>query len=115
IAALTPNLWVNDGLIMSETVTGLTVVGALLLAFGVRDKPTYLHAAALGALCGLAALARAELVLFLPLLALVGCLTLHRAWRERATLAIVAVGVGVLVIAPWVGFNLARFNDRTFI
>ena len=30
IAAVAPNLWVNDGLVMSETVTGLMVVGAML-------------------------------------------------------------------------------------
>jgi 4-amino-4-deoxy-L-arabinose transferase-like glycosyltransferase len=115
IAALTPNLWVNDGVIMSESVTGLTVVGALLLALAVRDKPTILRAVAFGAVCGLAALARAELVLFLPLLAVVVCITLHRPWRDRLALSAVAVGVGALVIAPWVGFNLSRFHDRTFI
>ena len=56
IAAITPNLWVNDGLVMSETVTGLAVVGALLCAFRFWDRPSLRRAAALGAVCGLAAL-----------------------------------------------------------
>ena len=33
LAALYPYLWVNDGLIMSESFTGLFVVGALLAAY----------------------------------------------------------------------------------
>lgn len=112
IAAVTPNLWVNDGLVMSETVTGLTVVAALLLAFGLRDRPTMGRAVALGATCGLAALARAELLLFVPLLAL------PVAWRapgDRRVLTSAALAASVAVIAPWVAFNLARFDDRTTI
>jgi len=115
IVALSPNVWVNDGLVMSETITGLTVVGALLCAFALRDRPTRGRAAALGALCGLAALARAELILFVPLLAIVVACTLAEPWSERLALAGVATIVSLAVIAPWVGFNEARFHDRTFI
>jgi 4-amino-4-deoxy-L-arabinose transferase-like glycosyltransferase len=100
---------------MSETVTGLTVVGALLAALALRDGPTWWRAALLGALCGLAALARAELILFVPLLALVVCLVAGRDWGNRLQLATIA-GIGALVVvAPWVGYNLARFEDRTLI
>ena len=35
IAAISPNIWVNDGLVMSETLTGVAVVGACLLAFAL--------------------------------------------------------------------------------
>ena len=69
IAAVYPNLWINDGLIMSETITCIVVVGALLLAYSVRDRPRLATALGLGALSGLAALARAELLLFVPFLA----------------------------------------------
>ena len=64
IAAVSPNIWVNDGLVMSETLTALTVVGAMFAALWWRDRPS------LGAgrggrarLCGLAVLARVEFVL----------------------------------------------------
>jgi 4-amino-4-deoxy-L-arabinose transferase-like glycosyltransferase len=115
IAAVLPTIWVNDGLVMSETVTAVCVVGALLCALACWDSPSVLRAAALGGLCGLAALARAELVLFVPLLALVVPLTTRRPGRERAKLAACSVVVAGLVIAPWVGFNLVRFHDPTFI
>lgn len=115
IAAITPNLWVNDGLVMSETVTGLAVVGALLCAFALWDRPTLRRAAALGALCGLAALARVEFVLFVVLLAIVVPCALRKPWSDRSAFALTAVVTAVVVIAPWVGFNLARFHDPTFI
>ncbi len=115
IAAITPNLWVNDGLVMSETVTGVAVVGALLCAFALWDRPTLRRAAALGVFCGLAALAREEFVLFVVLLAVVVPCALRRPWKERGVLAGTAVLAALVVMAPWVGFNLARFHDPTFI
>lgn len=115
IAAISPNLWVNDGLIMSETLTGVAVVAACLLAFALWDRPTLLRAAGLGVLCGVVTLARAELVLFIPLLALVVALTTRVSWTDRAVYAFVAIVASVVVVGPWVGFNLARFHDRTFV
>jgi 4-amino-4-deoxy-L-arabinose transferase-like glycosyltransferase len=115
IAAINPNIWINDGLVMSETVTALTVVGAMWAAFALWERPTLLRAAGLGILCGLAALARAELILFVALFAIVIVCTVAKPWSDRAALAVAAVAMSVLVVAPWVGFNLARFHDRTFI
>jgi hypothetical protein len=115
IAAIAPTIWVNDGVVMSETITGVVVVGALLAACAVWDKPTLLRAAVLGALCGLAALARAEMILLVPLLAVVVTLTVHKTWAERGALAVAALAASLLVIGPWVGFNLLRFKDPTFI
>ena len=112
IAALLPTLWVNDGVVMSETVTGLTVVGALLCAFWLRDNPSWPRALALGALCGLAALARAELLLFVPLLAIGVAFTLR---SDRAKLGAIATVAAIAVLLPWVAFNNVRFKERTFI
>lgn len=115
IAAVSPNLWVNDGLVMAETLTGVAVVGACLLAFALWDRPTLPRAAALGLLCGVVALARAELVLFVPLLAITVALTTRARWADRSAFAFLAIVVALIVIGPWVGFNLARFHDRTFV
>jgi hypothetical protein len=65
--------------------------------------------------CGLAVLARVEFVLLVPLLALVVAFTLPRPSAERWKQALVVVATTVVVIAPWVGFNLARFHDPTFV
>ncbi len=115
IAAVLPTLWVNDGTVMSETVTGVVVVAAMLCALRLWERPTLWRAAALGLFCGLAALARAEMILFVPLLALVIPLTVKKSWSDRTALTVAAIGVSILVIGPWVGFNLSRFKDPTFI
>lgn len=115
IAAITPGLWVNDGLVMAETLTGLAVVGACLLAFALWDRPNLPRAAALGLCCGVVALARAELILFVPLLALIVALTTRANWADRGAFAIVAIVASIAVIGPWVGFNLSRFHDSTFV
>jgi 4-amino-4-deoxy-L-arabinose transferase-like glycosyltransferase len=115
IAAVLPTLWVNDGAVMSETVTGVAVVAALLCALRLRDRPTLWRAAALGLFCGLAALARAEMILLVPLLALVIPLTVKKPWSDRSALVVAALAASILAIGPWVGFNLSRFKDPTFI
>jgi 4-amino-4-deoxy-L-arabinose transferase-like glycosyltransferase len=115
IAALSPNIWVNDGLVMSETLTALAVVCALLSSFRFWARPTLLRAAGLGALCGVCALARVEFGLMAVLLGVVIPCALHKSWFDRSTFAISAVVAAAIVVAPWVGFNLARFEDPTFI
>jgi 4-amino-4-deoxy-L-arabinose transferase-like glycosyltransferase len=54
IAALYPSLWVNDGIIMSESVTALLVASVLLGVYAYIRKPRMKLARLLGALCGLA-------------------------------------------------------------
>ena len=41
IAALYPNLWINDGLVMSETLATLAVALAILLAYRFGRSPTW--------------------------------------------------------------------------
>jgi 4-amino-4-deoxy-L-arabinose transferase-like glycosyltransferase len=115
IAAVYANLWMNDGLLMSETIAALTTIGAIVLAYHYLRRPSWGLAVALGIVCGLAALTRAELLLLVVLLAI------PAAWATRGgtahflgTSAVVLVGFG-LVVAPWVGFNLSRFQQPTFI
>lgn len=115
IAAVSPNMWVNDGLVMSETLTALAVVGALLCTFWFWSRPSLLRAAALGALCGVAALARVEFGLLTVLLAVVISCAVHKPWADRSAYALTGLAAAALVVAPWVGLNLARFVEPTFI
>jgi 4-amino-4-deoxy-L-arabinose transferase-like glycosyltransferase len=115
IAAITPNMWVNDGLVMSETLTALAVVGAMLCAFWFWDRPTLMRAAALGGVCGVATLARVEFGLLAVLLGIVVPCVLRKPWTDRSVYALTAIATAAVVVAPWVGFNLARFEEPTFI
>jgi hypothetical protein len=115
VAALSPNIWVNDGLVMSETLTSLAVVVAILLAFALWDRPTPWRALALGACCGLVGLGRAELVLFIPLLGFVVALTTRVSWPDRTAFVFAMIIAAALVVAPWAAFNMHRFEDTTFV
>jgi 4-amino-4-deoxy-L-arabinose transferase-like glycosyltransferase len=116
IAAIYPNLWVNDGLIMSESLAMLLVALALLCAYRFIREPKPWSALVLGGLCGLAALTRAELILLVPLLAVPAALVARSvANAQRWKLAGIGALTGAVVIAPWVGYNLYRFDEPTFL
>lgn len=116
LAAVYPILWVNDGLVLSEPLYGVTIALVLFAAYRVYDDPGPHRAAALGAAIALAALTRAEasnLLLFLavPLAPLLPAL----GWRRRVVL-VVATGVAyALVVSPWIVYNLARFDRPVFL
>jgi 4-amino-4-deoxy-L-arabinose transferase-like glycosyltransferase len=116
LAAIYPNIWVNDGLIMSETITAIVVVLALLLAYNLRARPRALTALGCGAMCGVVALARAELGLFIPLLAVPAAIAARGVDRRaHLRLAALVVGAAVVVMSPWVIYNESRFKDTTFV
>lgn len=114
--ALYPNMWLSDGLAMSETLSPILVVLALWAAYRMLRRPTRTAAALLGLAIGFAALARDELIL-LTLLVLVPVpwLAGNTATKERLRLAGVGVAGVALVVAPWVGYNLSRFSHPVLI
>ena len=115
-AALYPYLWVNDGLLFSETVAITCVLLALLAACWCRERPSPWRFAVLGALCALAALTREELLLLAPLLVLALAWSLRARGLRAVSAAVIAgaVGCGVLLV-PWIAYNSTRFHDRVFI
>ena len=65
---------------------------------------------------GITALTRAESLLLVPLLLVPLALWLRGpAMRRRLQLLAIAVGATLLTIAPWVGYNLARFERPVFL
>ncbi|NLA34958.1 MAG: hypothetical protein GX868_04620, partial [Actinobacteria bacterium] len=63
VAAINPLLWVNDGLLMSESLATLTIALVLLAALRAWDLARTRDWALLGGVCGLAALVRSETLL----------------------------------------------------
>jgi 4-amino-4-deoxy-L-arabinose transferase-like glycosyltransferase len=111
IATVYPNLWMNDGSLMSETFATLATAGAVLCCYRLVRKPTLATAATAGALCAVAMLSRGELALLVPLLLLPVVFRIRAIeWTRRLRLAGVAVGTAVLLVTPWVVYNLARFE-----
>jgi len=115
IAAIAPNLWMNDGLIMSESVSMLLVACVLWCALDAIDNGSQRAFVLLGVALGLAALARSELILLTPLVMLWLALCRRRrsipVWPALLPIAAAAV----LVLLPWVSFNLARFEKPVLL
>lgn len=116
LAAVYPNLLIFDGFILSETMAMFTAILSVFLAYRYLRTPTAWRAATLGLACGVAALARAELVLLLPLLVL-PCVLITREIDLRKTVQwLLAAGLAALIpIGPWVTFNMIRFDRPVFL
>ena len=111
IAAVYPFLWMNDGVLMAESLAMVFTTSALLVTYRMLARPTWPKAIALGAICGLAALARAELLLLAPLLAVGIAIASSGPARRRCALGTVAVAMAFALVTPWVAFNLSRFRE----
>lgn len=107
IAAVYPNLWLNDSLVMSESIAITVVLGALLLLHRLLERPHWTAALALGLLLGAAALTRSELLLLTPLAVIL--LIAHGRRTALATAAVVLCAA-VVTIMPWVVVNFLRFE-----
>jgi Dolichyl-phosphate-mannose-protein mannosyltransferase len=116
LLAVYPNIWMSDELAMSETLSPLLIAAVLLFAYRFWRRPSLRAGIWLGVVLGVAFLGRDELaplvvLLLLPLVLLARTLS----WRQRAGVLGAAVGAIILVTGPWIGYNMSRFKDATFI
>jgi 4-amino-4-deoxy-L-arabinose transferase-like glycosyltransferase len=113
IAAVYPNLWINDSLVMSETLALLLVSLALLVALDLDRRPGPWRAVLLGVIVGLATLTRSELGLLA--VGFAGLAWWRAAGTPRRALQPVLVLLATaLTVAPWVVYNAGRF-ERTVL
>jgi 4-amino-4-deoxy-L-arabinose transferase-like glycosyltransferase len=108
-------IWLNDGLVMSETAAILAATAATWAGVRFWRVPTLRHAAVFGLLGGLGALSRAEMVLYLPIVAAVAVLRAALPWRDRVGRFATVGVVSVAVISPWVVYNLGRFAEPVLL
>jgi 4-amino-4-deoxy-L-arabinose transferase-like glycosyltransferase len=112
IAAISPMLFLSESILMAETLYVALVALILLLAYQAIAAPSYWRFIALGAAIGFAALTRAEGLLLGVVLVIPLCMRLiDVAVGRRVLFAATAVGIAVLVIAPWTARNAARFHS----
>ena len=115
-AAVYPMLWINDGMLQAESLYALLIAVMLLLAHRFWDEPTTRNVVALSVVTGLAALTRTEGIFFYAaLVALLAVRLPGRPWKERLRLVGVAAGVALLVLGPWVAYNLSRFERPVYL
>jgi 4-amino-4-deoxy-L-arabinose transferase-like glycosyltransferase len=114
LAACSPMLFQSEGILMAEALYAPLVVITLLLTYRAYDAPTIGRFVALGVAIGLATLTRAEGAVH-GLLLLIGL-----TWRsgrsgalparERLVRGAAALGVALVVLAPWTIRNAVRFD-----
>ena len=108
-------IWVNDGLMMAETAAIAMATATMLVGVRFWKDPSRGAAVVLGVVGGLAALTRAELVLFLPVVAAVVLARSPLPWRERAV-RYTCCGVAALAICmPWFARNIATYDAPVFL
>jgi 4-amino-4-deoxy-L-arabinose transferase-like glycosyltransferase len=110
IAAAYPILIAADGAMMTESTYGLLAAFSMLVAYRLLDSPSLPYALALGVLLGLAALARGEALLLLPLL-LIPLVRRPGGWRTAA----VVVATFAVVLTPWTIRNFSAFDRPVLI
>jgi 4-amino-4-deoxy-L-arabinose transferase-like glycosyltransferase len=111
-AAIYPNLWVNDSLILSESLYAGLIALVLLTSYRLWRAPSWSRAALLGVSVGVAALTRSEgFLLLVGLVAPLALVLRTEPWRRRLAFGALAGAVGLAVMAPWMIFNLNRFDE----
>jgi 4-amino-4-deoxy-L-arabinose transferase-like glycosyltransferase len=114
IAAVYPEIWINDGMLLSESMAILMTAVMLYTVYQFARQPTMRNAVLMGLVCGITALSRTELTLVFPLVVIpLALLARSVPFRERCKQAAAACVVGGLVLAPWILFNLVRFEEPT--
>ncbi|HEY5012621.1 MAG TPA: hypothetical protein VIK61_07940 [Acidimicrobiia bacterium] len=115
-AAVSPSLWLNDAGLLSESAAAVAVAVILLVLMRYWRGPSTWRAGVLGFAVAVAALGRAELVLLFPLLAWpMWRWAGSRAGRDKVMIIGAFAAGGVLLLGPWVGYNLSRFDRPVYL
>ncbi len=115
LVAVYPNIWMSDELALSESLSPLLVALVLLCAYRFWKQPGTRRMLAFGAALGVAMLGRDEFTLLVPIMLVPLALLARLRWRSRVALAGLGTLAAVVVVAPWVGYNMSRFEKPTFI
>lgn len=115
LAAINPMLWINDGMLLSESLYVPLCVLAALAGYAFWNRPSGRRAVAMGLFVALAALTRAEAVLLFVLMVIPLAWGVRDEFRRRAQFVLLAGAAGAALLLPWFAFNLVRFEEPTLM
>jgi 4-amino-4-deoxy-L-arabinose transferase-like glycosyltransferase len=116
LVAFYPNIWMSDELGLSETLSPVLAALVLLAAYRFWKRAGWRTVVWVGVSIGIAALVRDELALLGAFVVVPLVLTARsQPWTRRTAMLGVAGLSALVVVGPWVGYNLSRFKDPTFI
>ena len=118
MTAFSPNIFLFDAMVLSETLVVSTTAIVLIAAYRWWDRRGTGEAVAFGAAIGLAALVRSEAVLLGPAIGVPLVWWRYRRPGHKPLAAyagqLAAAGLTALVvIGPWVAYNMSRFERPT--
>jgi hypothetical protein len=121
LAAGYAHLWINDEMLMSESMYAFTTGIAVWASYRFWDTPRTRSAALMGLGIGLAAMSRGEGITLFPLLAIPFAFLVTRRggrpinWKRGIRYALAASVAGGLLMAPWIAYNLTRFEHPVLV
>ena len=114
--ALYPPLWMNDSLILSESMYIPLAAWALFFAYRAYEDPSVRRILELTVVLALGSLTRSEpFLMFFLLLTPMVMLHPKLEWRDRFRRTAMAAGLAMLILAPWVGRNVTIFDEPTYL
>lgn len=112
LVALNPNVWINDGNVLTESPAILCMVLVMWAGYRLWYRPSPRAAVLLGVAIGASMLVRPESGMLLVLVAApIALLRRADVWRERIVRLVVVGLAAFVVVLPWVAYNLTRFNN----
>jgi 4-amino-4-deoxy-L-arabinose transferase-like glycosyltransferase len=116
LAAVYPNIWINDGMLMVETIVVLSVALALWGMYRYLDRPTNWAVVGIAAALTAFGMVRPEAVVVFPVVVVPMILARRTlSWPTRLRHLTLAALVPILSFAPWVAYNLGRFEKPVFL
>ncbi|MFN8041650.1 MAG: glycosyltransferase family 39 protein [Acidimicrobiales bacterium] len=116
VAAVLPPLWLADVRLQPEVLVIPLTALLLLVATGPAATARWRWAAALGAIGGLLTLTRQDGLVIATAVVLAAALRWRHAGRRALVTCTAAAGAALLlVVAPWVAYNLSRFSEPVLL
>ncbi len=116
LAAVYPNIWINDGMLMVETVFIFGIALSLLCTYRFLADGGRWNVAGISAGFTVAALTRPEAALLLVFF-LTPLLLFRKQfpWQERFVQLAIAALIPICCYTPWLAYNMTRFDNPVLV
>ncbi len=116
VAAIYPNLWINDGMLLTETIVILGTAVALLFTYRYLGSERRSDLAAVAVALTVSMMVRPESALMFVVLVVPLVLTRRGlSGRERLVQLGLAAVIPAVCVTPWVAYNLSRFDEPVLL